>query len=459
MRYIPTILALIVLFVAFAPVFVTAQEIPSVSYQVDVQQIVNNYGLADNGRFVTVNCPPTVMLDDPLVIMGSQVDTFERQGFNIYTSDNPFDQRTMLTDNERVFNGQNLDNYDLIVVGGPDHNKYTKELIDRGIITYKQTDEKMPGLIVEVRKSPNGHTILVVGDTAGYPYHRKDLPLNGIIPEKYAPAAAVATGTIFGLIGIILGKFLTVFGSLWDKVLNFVMGYLSTHAGEVASEKEAEARKVKVEKKKKGIFLGISGKEMLVGLVCAGLFGIAYVIADRLDLLPSNILLYLIVGGLVTVLHDFGHRLVAYIFKVPSEFKFWGIGTLIMLVTSWLFGTVFAQPGRFMVDTEEVEKGAETDKDINKRQSHARNLALITLAGPAISLILCVAFLPLLFFGGILAEIGLLGFSMNLVTVVYNLMPFKPMDGKSIWDWSKVFWALLFIPVFLFFIVMTVFVL
>ena len=459
MRHLPTILALIVLFVAIAPVFVTAQEIPSVSYRVDVQQIVQNYGLADNGRFVTVNCPPIVTLDNPLAIMGSQIDTFERQGFNIYTSDNPFDQRTMLTDEAREFNGQNLDNYDLIVVGGPDHNKYTKNLIDRGIITYKQTDEKMPGLIIEVAKSPKGHTILVVGDTAGYPYHKKDLPLNGIIPEKYAPAAAVATGTIFGLIGILLGKLLTTFGSLWDKILNFVMGYLTTHAGEAASEKEAEARKVKVNRKKKGLFLGVSGKEMIVGLACAALFGIAYLIADRLGLLLDQFVLYLVVGGVVSVLHDFGHRLVAYIFKVPSEYKFWGIGTIIMLVTSWLFGTVFAQPGRFMIDAEEEGSGEGKEADPSERNNRSRKLALITLAGPVLSFVLCIAFVPLLFFGGIIAQIGLLGLSMNLVTVVYNLMPFSPMDGKSIWNWSKLFWALLFVPVFLFFIVMTVFVL
>ncbi len=455
MKHLSTlIITLIVLFMSLAPATVCAQEIPAVTYQVDVQQVLVNYGLTENDKIIDVNCPPTVTLYNPLVIMGSGADVLEKQGFALYTSNNPFDQRTMLTDDARSFAGQSLDNYDLIVVGGPDHNKYTKELIDRGIVTYKQTDEKS-GLVLEVAQSPAGHTIFVVGDTAGYPYHKKDLPLNGIIPEKYAPAAAVATGTIFGLLGIILGKLFTGFGSIWDKILNFVMGYFTTHAGEVAADKEARAREIKV---KKGIILGITGKEMLIGLFCAMLFAIAFLIADRLELLPSNILIYLLVGGVVSVLHDFGHRLVAFIFKVPSEFKFWGIGTLIMLVTSWLFGTVFAQPGRFLIDTDEAEEIVEKDTDVKKRQSTARNLALITLAGPVISFVLCIAFLPLLFFGGIAAEIGLLGFSMNLVTVVYNLMPFKPMDGNTIWHWSKLLWALLFVPVFLFFVVMTVFV-
>lgn len=455
MRHLKAIiLVFIALFVTIAPAAVNAQEIPSVTYQVNVQEILTTYGVTENDRIVLVNCPDTVITQNPLVIMGSGADTLEKQGFDLYTSNNPFDSRTRLTDDAKDFYGQSLDNFDLIVVGGPDHNKYTKELIDRGIITYKQTDEKMPGLVLEVAKSPSGHTIFVVGDTAGYPYHKKDLPLNGIIPEKYAPAAAVATGTVFGLLGILLSK-LSILGSLWDKILNFVMGYFTTHAGEVASEKEVEARKLKVEKKKKAIILGVSGKEMLVGLACAALFAIAYLIADRLDILPGNILLYIVVGGVVSVLHDFGHRLTAYIFKVDSEYKFWGIGTIIMLLTSWLFGTVFAQPGRFLLDNEKEGE----DKDAIQARKDTRKMALITLAGPIISFVLCIAFVPLMFFGGVIAEIGLLGFSMNLVTVVYNLMPFKPMDGNTIWHWSKVFWALLFIPVFLFFVVMTVFVL
>jgi Zn-dependent protease len=74
-------------------------------------------------------------------------------------------------------------------------------------------------------------------------------------------------------------------------------------------------------------------------------------------------------------------------------------------------------------------------------------------------MVLTVAFLPLVLFGGVIGQIGVLGFTMNLVTVVYNLMPFSPMDGKSIYDWSKLFWALLFVPILLFFVVMTFFVL
>lgn len=434
-----------VMLIAAITVLPTMSSAQDVIYEVDVGTIVHDYNLEDNSRIIRVNTPERVILTNPLVIMGSGVDLFEREGFNIYTRDNPFNEDTMISDTSRAFMGQNLDNFDLIVVGGPDHNQYTKELIERGIITYRQTNEKMPGLVIEMGRSPSGHTILVVGDTASYPYHERDLPLNGIIPEKMAPAAAVVTGTIFGLIGILLAKLTGFFSTIWGKIINFVMGFLSTQAGEMASEKESEARKVKVEGKKKAIFLGITLKEILIGLVCAGLFGIAYVIADRLALLPGNIVIYLVIAGLVTVLHDFGHRLVAWKYKTDSEFRFWGLGTVIMLLTSWLFGTVFAQPGRFLLDKEKEHK--------------PRDMALITLAGPIISLLLTIAFMPLILFGGVIGEIGLLGFSMNLVTVVYNLMPFSPMDGKTIWNWSKVFWALLFIPVLLFFMVMTIFIL
>jgi Zn-dependent protease len=49
------------------------------------------------------------------------------------------------------------------------------------------------------------------------------------------------------------------------------------------------------------------------------------------------------------------------------------------------------------------------------------------------------------------------GFIMNLMTAVYNLMPFSPMDGKIIYGWSRLFWMLTFAPLALFFVLMTLF--
>ena len=87
--------------------------------------------------------------------------------------------------------------------------------------------------------------------------------------------------------------------------------------------------------------------------------------------------------------------------------------------------------------------------------THAEDMASVMLAGPAISLALSIIFLMMTPLGGAARSIGLLGFSMNMVTVVYSLMPFDPMDGKSIFAWNRAYWAILFMPITLLFIIAT----
>jgi len=120
-----------------------------------------------------------------------------------------------------------------------------------------------------------------------------------------------------------------------------------------------------------------------------------------------------------------------------------------MILTSWLFGSAFAQPARAIISAKDMKPG---------------NLALVALAGPLVSLVLSFLFLALVPFkflpwGGWIAAIGVLGFSMNMLSTVYSMMPFDPMDGGRIYGWSKLLWGVLFVPLVLFYIVMLVFIL
>jgi hypothetical protein len=358
-----------------------------------------------------------------------------------------FDRTRIIDDNAGSFNGRPLSDYDLILAGGPEHNSYAKKLVQQGVLKYSKTDQKMPAVVIEARKMPNGRLVVCVGDVSGFIYDKKDLPLEGIIPEKLSPAAAVVLGSLLGFFGAFVGKIFPSLSNLWGKFWEFITGYLFTHAQEKISEKDIEMRKLSVESnKKKGIILGLSLTEILVALICAVLLGLAFLLADRIAILPGNILIYIIIAGIATVAHDMAHRIIAFIYKADSEYQFWGIGTITMFFTSWLFGTVFAQPARTIISGNE-------DKLTPKRK------VVITLAGPIISLILSFAFLILVPFGGKIAAIGVLGFTMNLLSTIYSLMPFDPMDGKDIFGWSKLFWALIFLPLLLFYIGMLVFIL
>src|SRR5512146_2009925 len=126
------------------------------------------------------------------------------------------------------------------------------------------------------------------------------------------------------------------------------------------------------------------------------LLAFAYLVAKDINLFRTDMIVtYIIVAGVAIVMHDTTHRFVAWKFKAVSEYKFWGIGTIAMFATSWLFGLVYALPARTIIN------GA--DKLTKKQQ------AIVYLAGPSVSLALAFVFLLLLFAGDAFRTIGLIG--------------------------------------------------
>ena len=51
--------------------------------------------------------------------------------------------------------------------------------------------------------------------------------------------------------------------------------------------------------------------------------------------------------------------------------------------------------------------------------------------------------------GGIFNTTGMLGFSINLLAAVFELLPITPCDGKYVFPWNKFVWVLLFFPLLL----------
>jgi hypothetical protein len=142
--------------------------------------------------------------------------------------------------------------------------------------------------------------------------------------------------------------------------------------------------------------------------------------------------------------HDFAHRFVALKYGHDTDIRFWGMGTLILLVTAWLFGNAFAQPSRNIVEQQ------DNDRPDTK--------GLEMVAGPLFSIVFTFVFLAMIPLGGIFAELGAIGFTMNLLAAVYGLMPIDTMDGKAIWEWNRPVFLVLFIPMLLFYFIVYVFV-
>ncbi|NMB77607.1 MAG: hypothetical protein GYA23_00750, partial [Methanomicrobiales archaeon] len=78
-----------------------------------------------------------------------------------------------------------------------------------------------------------------------------------------------------------------------------------------------------------------------------------------------------------------------------------------------------------------------------------QSLAFIMLSGPLLSLLLAFICLCLMPLGGMWKTAGMIGFSINLLTAVFDLMPIAPCDGKIVFVWNRLVWGVIALPLLL----------
>ncbi|MFB6164287.1 MAG: metalloprotease [Haloarculaceae archaeon] len=135
--------------------------------------------------------------------------------------------------------------------------------------------------------------------------------------------------------------------------------------------------------------------------------------------------------GVGFLLHELAHKLVAMRFGKLAEFRA-DYGMLFVAIMAGLAGFLFAAPGAVY----------------HRGRSTKRENGLIALAGPLMNLGLAVVFAPLAFFagGGVLGAIGNLGLTINLLLAGFNMLPFGPLDGNTVKDWSWAVFLAVFVP-------------
>jgi Zn-dependent protease len=215
------------------------------------------------------------------------------------------------------------------------------------------------------------------------------------------------------------------------KVAKFFADLAGGHAVEKISEKEIEKRGITVRQRERHFF-GLSAKEILVIEVAVIMVALAFILADRAMLTLQTVIIYILVGAVSVVLHDFAHRYFATKHGHDADTQFWGLGTVIMFLTGWLYGNAFAQSYRNLVKRE--------------GEDGPRELGIEMVAGPVVSIVLTILFLAMTTLGGVWAIAGSVGFSINLITAVYSLIPIETMDGGAIWKWNRLIYLGLFIP-------------
>ncbi|MWG33874.1 metalloprotease [Halomarina oriensis] len=139
--------------------------------------------------------------------------------------------------------------------------------------------------------------------------------------------------------------------------------------------------------------------------------------------------LSLLTVGVGFLLHELAHKVVAIRFGQVAEFRA-DYSMLALAIFAGLAGFLFAAPGA-------VYHGG---RPISDRQN-----GLIALAGPVTNVVLIAVFLPLVFAGGLLGSVGVLGVGINALLAGFNMIPFGPLDGRKVLAWSKPVFALSFV--------------
>jgi Zn-dependent protease len=172
-------------------------------------------------------------------------------------------------------------------------------------------------------------------------------------------------------------------------------------------------------------------------LFAGGGLEIGNLVADDPLRAAGLVVVSLFTAGLGFMIHELAHKLVAVRFGQVAEFRA-EYGMLFVAVVSALAGFIFAAPGAVH------HAGRITE----------RERGLVALAGPLSNVALAGPFAAVLVGGivldsGLVAQVGLYGVAINALLAGFNMLPFGPLDGKSVLEWSTAWYVATAVPMLL----------
>jgi len=134
------------------------------------------------------------------------------------------------------------------------------------------------------------------------------------------------------------------------------------------------------------------------------------------------------------LLHELAHKVVAVRFGQVAAFRA-DYSMLGLAIASGLAGFLVAAPGAV------YHRGRITE----------RQNGIVAVAGPLMNVALALLFFAaFLLSGGFVEELARMGVLINVFLGVFNMIPFGPLDGRTVLDWSGPVFGLVLIPTALF---------
>ena len=135
--------------------------------------------------------------------------------------------------------------------------------------------------------------------------------------------------------------------------------------------------------------------------------------------------------GLGFVLHELRHKYVAQRSGAFAEYRAWTLGLVFALATAFFLHFVFAAPGAVYIHGKHRKITVEEN-------------GKISLAGAGVNFLLAIFFIALGTANSSYADIAYLGAYVNSFLGTFNLIPYGPLDGAKVKNWSNGVWLLSF---------------
>ena len=196
-----------------------------------------------------------------------------------------------------------------------------------------------------------------------------------------------------------------------------------------------------VQQRKLSVFKGSELQQLLVAWLVLGFCFSANTLSN-LTTFPMMFAVSLVTLGLGFVGHELAHRYLARRFGCWAEFRLWGMGLLMAVVFALISGgrMIFAAPGAVYITPRSYGLGY----GITQKQN-----GLISISGPLANILVALLFLLLSGSGGFVGLVGSTGFRLNAWLAAFNLLPFGALDGRKVFSWSRVIWAIVTVPAWL----------